>query len=504
VEGDVDTSSTLVRETKEQALLLKNEREGEGQSSEEGERSDTNQTSQNFPPVRVLVHTTAGQVVEPSCEHDDDPYSTSSTNPGSHDNVVSMDMTLATMSDTTHNMDMTTCMDPFTEDVQPQEIVPDELMDLYLSMTDSAKSQTVDSDLPYYCAFCLPGVLLTLGAENWPILRTTFLTLSGDLQWKIRRVLAYSLHELAHILGPQTTIVDLFPTFQEYCTKDVDDVKIGTLSHLTEFFDVLPLSLRHSCLPSILEGLQEVENPKNWRYRHTLVEQLVSLCDFYDADYLHSHIYPVARQLTEDKVAEVRHSATQLLGMILQRLTQITPDGYLPLLREMKADYASHRQWNFRQLYIHQCTTFLVEKCISSEVFVSECLPSLLSLVSDKVPNVRLALARAVRETLMNTDHFLTERRDILDQLDSVLTTLQSDRDRDVIYFAGGDVSSFERHHLYGDSRYRTYSQASEDQFHDALETQEGGRPLSDREAWLRSWEEALSGPTLQMTGEMR
>ena len=53
-------------------------------------------------------------------------------------------------------------------------------------------------------------------------------------------------------------------------------------------------------------------------------------------------------------------------------------------------------------------------------------------------------------------------------------------------------MSSFERHHLYGDSRYRTYSQASEDQFHDALETQEGGRPLSDREAWLRSWEEGV------------
>lgn len=49
-------------------------------------------------------------------------------------------------------------------------------------MTDATKSQTVDSDLPYYCAFCFPGVMLTLGAENWPLLRTTFLTLSGDLQ----------------------------------------------------------------------------------------------------------------------------------------------------------------------------------------------------------------------------------------------------------------------------------------------------------------------------------
>ena len=70
--------------------------------------------------------------------------------------------------------------------MQPQEIIPDELMEHYLSMTDTTKSQTVDSDLPYYCAYCLPGVLLTLGAENWPLLRTTFLTLSGDLQVRMK------------------------------------------------------------------------------------------------------------------------------------------------------------------------------------------------------------------------------------------------------------------------------------------------------------------------------
>ena len=56
--------------------------------------------------------------------------------------------------------------------------------------------------------------------------------------------------------------------------------------------------------------------------------------------------------------------------------------------------------------YITQCRNFLAEQCISSEVFVSECLPSLLALVSDKVPNIRLALARAVRETLANRGTF--------------------------------------------------------------------------------------------------
>ena len=65
---------------------------------------------------------------------------------------------------------------------QSQEIVPDELMDLYLSMTDPTKAQTIDSDLPYYCAFSLPGVLLTLGKENWSILKPTFDALCADMQ----------------------------------------------------------------------------------------------------------------------------------------------------------------------------------------------------------------------------------------------------------------------------------------------------------------------------------
>ena len=63
-----------------------------------------------------------------------------------------------------------------------QEVVPDELMEIYLSMNETARAQTVDTDLPFYCAFSLPGVALTIGKEHWPLLRPTFQTLSGDTQ----------------------------------------------------------------------------------------------------------------------------------------------------------------------------------------------------------------------------------------------------------------------------------------------------------------------------------
>ncbi len=67
-------------------------------------------------------------------------------------------------------------------EIQGQEVVPDELMESYLSMTEQVKAQVVDTDLPYYCAYSLPGVALTLGHEHWDIVRPTFTLLAADMQ----------------------------------------------------------------------------------------------------------------------------------------------------------------------------------------------------------------------------------------------------------------------------------------------------------------------------------
>ena len=51
-------------------------------------------------------------------------------------------------------------------------------------------------------------------------------------------MLAFSLHELAKVVGEDKMCSDILPVFEEYCTKDIDDVKIGALSHLAEWFEV--------------------------------------------------------------------------------------------------------------------------------------------------------------------------------------------------------------------------------------------------------------------------
>lgn len=40
------------------------------------------------------------------------------------------------------------------------------------------------------------------------------------------------------MVGTEYMCADILPVFEEYCTKDIDDVKIGAMSHLAEFFEV--------------------------------------------------------------------------------------------------------------------------------------------------------------------------------------------------------------------------------------------------------------------------
>ena len=44
------------------------------------------------------------------------------------------------------------------------------------------------------------------------------------LQWKVRRTLAFSIHELALVLGSEITRIELVPTFNSFL-KDLDEVR---------------------------------------------------------------------------------------------------------------------------------------------------------------------------------------------------------------------------------------------------------------------------------------
>ena len=193
-----------------------------------------------------------------------------------------------------------------------QTVVPQNLMDYYLQMTDPYYVETVDAEITRHCAYSLPAVVCTLGKEHWPLLRDLYGTLASDMQWKVRRTLASSIHEIGAILGQQVVTEDLLPVFDGFI-KDLDEVRIGVLKHLSEFLALLPEKERRSYLPRLADFLK-LDNEQNWRFRQELAVQLQTVVGLFSSADSAQSILPLALTLASDRVAAVRHPAFTLVS----------------------------------------------------------------------------------------------------------------------------------------------------------------------------------------------
>ncbi|XP_025709035.1 serine/threonine-protein phosphatase 4 regulatory subunit 1-like isoform X1 [Callorhinus ursinus] len=316
-----------------------------------------------------------------------------------------------------------------------QDIIPQPLLDQYVSMTDPARAQTVDVDIAKHCAYSLPGVALTLGRQNWHCLRDTYETLASDVQWKVRRTLAFSIHELAVILGDQLTAADLVPVFNGFL-KDLDEVRIGILKHLYDFLKLLHEDKRREYLYQLQEFVV-TDNSRNWRFRYELAEQLILILELYNPNDVYDYLMHIALKLCADKVSEVRWISFKLVVAILQKFYSHSERALgLNFISELIVRFRHCAKWVGRQAFAFICQAVVNEECIPVDQFVEHLLPSLLSLASDPVPNVRVLLAKALRQTLLEKAYLRNAGNPHLQVVEETVQALQSDRDPDVSFFA--------------------------------------------------------------------
>ncbi|XP_029947691.1 serine/threonine-protein phosphatase 4 regulatory subunit 1 isoform X2 [Salarias fasciatus] len=319
-----------------------------------------------------------------------------------------------------------------------QNVIPQQLLDQYLSMTDPARAQTVDTEIAKHCAFSLPGVALTLGRQNWHCLKDTYETLATDVQWKVRRTLAFSIHELAVILGDQLTAADLVPIFNGFL-KDLDEVRIGVLKHLYDFLKLLHADKRREYLYQLQEFMV-TDNSRNWRFRYELAEQLILIIELYSHYDVYDYLRQIALTLCSDKVSEVRWISYKLVVEILQKLYASGADELgLNFINELTVRFCHCPKWVGRQAFAFICQAIVEEDCMPMEQFSQHLLPSLLSLSSDPVANVRVLVAKALRQSVMEKAYFKEPGCAYADELEETVMTLQSDKDRDVRFFASLD-----------------------------------------------------------------
>ena len=352
-----------------------------------------------------------------------------------------------------------------------QSIVPQLLIDHFVSMTDPSRAQTVDSDIAHHCAFSLPAVALTVGRSNWPLLFNTYDILASDMQWKVRRTLASSIHELGVILGQDIVVNDLIPIFNGFL-RDLDEVRIGLLKHLADFLKLLPSDLRRDYLPRLSDFL-DMDNDRNWRFRQELAEQLGKLVPLFTPKEVKTYLAPIAVLLIKDQVAAVRQSAILVHTIIVKTLLEdsTASAGLIRvLLADLVGELVKSELWSHRQTYAFLALKLFEEEALDHAQFAQDVLPNLLDLSYDKVPNVRLAVARALKQIkqisklnlyvygnaipFLNKDTKLFSRRQIMinvlfflaayfvkeanphhERLDEVIKELSEDVDTDVRAF---------------------------------------------------------------------
>ncbi|XP_064122974.1 LOW QUALITY PROTEIN: serine/threonine-protein phosphatase 4 regulatory subunit 1-like [Macrobrachium nipponense] len=322
-----------------------------------------------------------------------------------------------------------------------QDIVPKTLLEHYISMTDPVRAETVDNELTRHCAYSLPAVALTLGRENWPVLKDTYETLAGDMHWKVRRTLAFSIHELAVILGEEISQSDLVPVFNGFI-KDLDEVRIGVLKHLAHFLRLLKPRNRREYLPRMDEFLR-TDNENNWRFRLELAIQLSDIIDLFSADDCLLYLVPIALILMADKVVHIRRTCYNVVCQLVRQLgCEGDPDDIVDLSQQLRETFAQSTTWSRRQSYAFLSGQLVAERSLPVSDWCRLFLPDMLMLANDKVPNVRIAVAKMLATHINCLDYCQNPENYAAISVQETIKKLQQDEDRDVVHFARFPVST--------------------------------------------------------------
>jgi hypothetical protein len=75
------------------------------------------------------------------------------------------------------------------------------IIDFYVSTTENSTNK----DVCYYSSYNFPAFIYTLGKDNWDTFRKIYIKLAKFNDDRIKKTLAYSIHELARILGSEIT-----------------------------------------------------------------------------------------------------------------------------------------------------------------------------------------------------------------------------------------------------------------------------------------------------------
>lgn len=271
---------------------------------------------------------------------------------------------------------------------------------------DFVYMKDIDNNLCFKCAYNFPAVMLTLGKKFWPLLHQHFLSLCNDLQSSVsvRKTMAKSIYQIALIIGSEQATKDLVAPFVEFF-KDIDDIKIEVVKQVSNFIKIVDPS-KHEIIVNQLEmcWLPTI-NVVNWRLREQIGIQIVELNklgQYIQKENCILYLTGLALKLMMDKYDCVRKVGIDAFVSCVEKIKQKKQ-----LLKFLSFHFANSQRWRERQVYILTVDKLLQHRAVKPELFNNYILKHLLELACEKIPNIRLCVAKCLSNTLMENRKFI-------------------------------------------------------------------------------------------------
>lgn len=111
--------------------------------------------------------------------------------------------------------------------------IDQKIIDFFCQTTEASTNK----DVCYYSSFNFPAFIYVLGPQSWERFRPIYQKCAKFSDAKIQKTLGHSLHEIANILGPELTQIDLVPIMLKFLNnKDqYKEAYLGAIKNLHVF-----------------------------------------------------------------------------------------------------------------------------------------------------------------------------------------------------------------------------------------------------------------------------
>ena len=304
-----------------------------------------------------------------------------------------------------------------------------ELLDFYVDTIQklTTKGKKDDKTIIQKCAYNFPAVLLFFGKDSWEKLKPCFTLMANDKDEKIKLPLASSLGEISNIIGSDLTESDLLQFVDKFFknSSQSSELKIKILKVLPDIIKNIPSNRKNVYLEFIKYMIGNKDD--KWRKRVTYSKIIGKFNGTYSDNIIYKRVFPIAINFCFDDISQVRtNSAKHNSRLILQLISSKTEfkNKTLTIIKS----FAQSINYKYRQLFVYMCRHLFENE----EVFKESISELLLDLAYDKVPNVKIILAKFICE-LLNKEKYAKLAKN--ETIRKIVKVLKNDKNSEVINY---------------------------------------------------------------------